>query len=78
MAISMFNMELMVVSKAKSLNCDAKSIKRQPIHSDTDHQNSVPHFEYRLRGKNEKNNHRGDGMLTYVTHVNQQVWTTRN
>ena len=20
----------------------------------------------------------GDGMLTYVTHVNQQVWTTRN
>ena len=29
-------------------------------------------------GKNEKNNHRGDGMLTYVSHVNQQVWTTRN
>ena len=36
------------------------------------------HVIYYTRGKNEKNNHGGDGMLTYVTHVNQQVWTTRN
>ena len=33
---------------------------------------------YRLEVKMKKNNHRGDGMFTYVTHVNQQVWTTWN